>query len=52
MKDFGFGAIITSDAHRLEDLDFWFDNARELLLECGFTERYILTDSGFTSVKL
>ena len=52
MKDFGFGAIITSDAHRLEDLDFWFDNARELLLECGFTERYILTDSGFTSIKL
>lgn len=52
MKEWGFGAIITSDAHRLEDLDCSFDKARELLLECGFTERYILTDLGFTGVKL
>ena len=52
MKEWGFGAIITSDAHHSEDLDFWFNNARELLLECGFTQRYILTDSGFIDVKL
>ena len=52
MKEWGFGAIISSDCHDAKYLDCAFDNARELLLECGFKEKYILTPSGFTSVEL
>lgn len=48
----GFGAVITSDCHNGEQLDCGFLDARELLLECGFKERYILTSSGFAPVSL
>ncbi len=52
MKEWGFGAVISSDCHNAKFLDCAFSTAREILLECGFSERYILTDSGFTGVKL
>ena len=52
MKEWGFGAIISSDCHDSKYLDCAFDDARELLLECGFTEKYILTPSGFCAVEL
>ena len=51
-KKLGFGAIISSDCHDKNYLDCGFEDARELLRECGYTERYILTDSGFCAVEL
>ena len=52
MKEMGFGAIISSDVHDKNFIDCAFNDARELLLECGFTEKFILTNSGFLNVKL
>lgn len=47
MKRLGFGAIITSDCHKKEMLDYKFDEAAELLKMCNFKEKYVLTDNGF-----
>jgi hypothetical protein len=33
-------------------LDCKFDEAAELLKNCGFNEKYILTDNGFIAVSL
>lgn len=52
MRRLGFGALISSDCHDGRTLDCAFEDARELLALCGFKERYILTDSGFTAVEL
>ncbi len=52
MKRLGFGVVITSDCHNKSMLDCNFDEAAELLKDCGFKEKYILTDSGFKSVSL
>lgn len=52
MKEWGFGAVISSDCHNAEYLDCAFGEARYLLVECGFKEKYILTPSGFISVAL
>ena len=52
MKEWGFGAVISSDCHDSNYLDCAFDGAREILLECGFKEKYILTPSGFCAVEL
>ena len=51
-KRLGFGAVISSDCHNAEFLDHRFDDAAELLKECGFTERYVLTKNGFEAVSL
>ena len=51
-KRLGFGAVISSDCHNSEFLDHRFDDAAELLKECGFTERYVLTKNGFEAVSL
>lgn len=48
----GFGVVITSDCHRIENLNFYFKEAAELLKQCGFNERYVLTANGFTAVEL
>lgn len=48
----GFGAMISSDCHDGRQLDCHFEESRELLRECGFKERYILTDDGFRAVEL
>ena len=48
----GFGAVISSDCHDRNQLERGFELSRELLLSCGYKERYILTDSGFTAVAL
>lgn len=52
LKELGFGAIITSDCHSKDALDCKFDESAELLKECGFKEKYILTDNGFVAVSL
>ncbi len=52
LKSRGFGAIISSDCHDARHLDLGFEEARKILEECGFTERYILTESGFEAVAL
>ena len=48
----GFGAVISSDCHDGRYLAHGFEEARELLLTCGFTERYILTENGFRAAEL
>ncbi|MBR5157000.1 MAG: histidinol-phosphatase [Clostridia bacterium] len=52
LKELGFGAIITSDSHSTKTIDCGFELSTELLKECGFKEKYILTDRGFTAVSL
>jgi len=55
LKEFqkmGFGAVITTDCHNGEKLDIGFELARKLLAECGFKERYCLTDSGFEAIEI
>jgi hypothetical protein len=55
MKEFkrrGFGALISSDCHDARLIDCHFEQAREMLRECGFKERYILTRNGFVAVEL
>ncbi len=51
-KDFGFRAIISSDCHNGEYLDCAFKEAKELLIACGFKERYVLTENGFCAVEI
>ena len=48
----GFGVVITSDCHDGSKLDCSFADARQILMECGFEERYILTSSGFQAVAI
>ncbi len=48
----GFGAVITSDCHNAEYIDFYFDDAKELLKQCGFKYQYILTKEGFVPDRL
>ena len=52
LRRLGFGAVISSDSHNADTLDFGFDAAEELLRSCGFKERYILTDNGFMPVLI
>ena len=52
LKRKGFGAVITSDCHDAHYLDCGFEDARKLLAECGFSEKYILTNNGFVAVEL
>ena len=47
-----FGAVISSDCHNGQLLDCGFEEARSILDICGFTERYVLTDTGFSAVAL
>ena len=50
LRRLGFGAVITSDCHNKDCLDCGFDIAERLLLDCGFKERYVLTDNGFKPI--
>lgn len=52
LKELGLGAVITSDSHSTKTIDCGFELSTELLKECGFKEKYILTDNGFTAVSL
>lgn len=48
----GFGAIISSDCHDARQVDCYFDEAEELLKECGFREQYVLKKEGFVPIEL
>ena len=48
----GFGAVLSTDCHNKDYLDTYFEEARLLLREAGFTTRWILTDEGFKEVEL
>ncbi len=52
LKRLGFGAVITSDCHDANMLDCGFSEAAKLLKDCGFKEKYILTETGFKAVSL
>lgn len=52
LKKRGFGAVISSDCHDARYLDLYFDECAEMLSECGFKEKYILTKNGFEAVEL
>ncbi len=52
LKRLGFDPVITSDCHDANRLDCCFDDARQLLLHCGFRESFILTENGFAGQKL
>lgn len=52
LKAHGFGAVVSSDCHDARMLDCGFADACELLADCGFKEKYILTDKGFKAVPL
>ena len=52
LKRLGFGAVITSDCHSMENLDFGFHEATELLKSLGFKEKYVLTEQGFAESLL
>ena len=55
LKEFrrlGYGAMISSDCHDARHLKTGFDMARQMLIEAGYTEKYILTENGYTAVEL
>lgn len=52
LKQLGFGVVISSDCHIKKYLDYGFAEATALLKECGFTERFVLTDSGFRAIAI
>ncbi len=52
LKRLGFGAVITSDCHDVRHIDCGFGVAAQLLRDCGYTEKYILTKDGFVAVPL
>ena len=51
-KKYGFGAIISSDCHNAKQLELGFSDCAQMLAECGFKEKYVLTKSGFTAIGL
>ena len=52
LRHMGFGAVISSDCHDGTKLDLGYEDARQLLYDCGFRERYLLTDTGFEATAL
>ena len=52
LRELGFGATVSSDCHNKAFLDYYFDEARELLLAAGFKTKIVLGEKGFEEVKL
>lgn len=52
LKNQGFRAVISSDCHDKNFLDFGYEDAKRALKEAGFTEHYVLKDEGFVAVLL
>lgn len=52
MKRLGYGAVISSDCHWKEFMTCNFEESKQLLRDCGYTEYHILTKNGFVPVSL
>jgi len=52
LRRLGFKPLISSDCHDRFRLDCGFDLSERMLMEAGFTERYVLTKNGFMPVAL
>lgn len=52
LRQRGFGAVITSDCHKCENLSCFYPEAEKLLWDHGFREIYVLTDEGFVASPL
>lgn len=52
MKKLGCKLIITSDCHRKEHLDFYFNETKEYIRSHGFDTVYYLTGNGFVGEKI
>lgn len=52
LRELGFGVIITSDCHQADKLNCGYELSRQLLAQCGYKERFILTKTGFIPVAL
>lgn len=52
MKRLGFGILFTSDCHDKRFLDCHYREAAELARLAGYSEYYVLTESGFIPVPL
>ena len=50
--ELGGEVVLGSDSHRPENLDFYFKESVELIRAAGFSTISVLTDEGFTSVKI
>ena len=47
IKKYGGKVILSSDSHSNDTLDFWFDEARNMLKDIGFEYTYIMYDNEF-----
>lgn len=52
LNERGFGAVISSDCHDARYLDLYFDECADMLSECGFKEKLVLTKNGFNAIGL
>lgn len=52
LKKRNCGILIGADCHDRQYLDCYFKEAEELMKACGFQEKYVLTQKGFTAVPL
>ena len=52
LKAMGGKITITSDSHSPENLGFGFEKAKDLAIECGFTEVWQYIDGSFRPVKI
>lgn len=52
LREMGGRITISADAHRAQDVAFGFTQAEQLARDCGFTELWQLTSSGFVPVQI
>ncbi len=52
LKRLGFGPVISSDCHDRRMLDCYYEEAEQLLKDCGFRHYFVLDDGGFVPIKL
>lgn len=52
IKRAGGKVTISSDSHRVDTLDFYFNETRSILKDIGFREVQILTEGGFVDDKI
>ena len=52
LHEYNVPVTINSDAHDKENLDFWFDEAREYIKKAGYTETAFYTSGSFKFQKI